>query len=148
VGEGLISRCGAILKNLGIGKDALDSLQTQLKELVTAQGKLAIGYLKEVGEDAASQGKTILKAVGSVTLEIAERIRNTIADYSVQLEDGQSLQVTVSIGVSIYKGGEQGPGSFESSEMLVDQADQALYQAKNSGKNRVISFGDNEMLFE
>ncbi len=77
-----------------------------------------------------------------VTLEIAERIRSAIAELTVTLDDGQELQVTVSIGVSIYTGGEKVSGSFESAEVLVDQADQALYKAKNSGKNRVICFGD------
>jgi len=77
----------------------------------------------------------------AVTLEIAERIRSAIAELTVTLDDGQELQVTVSIGVSIYRGGEKVSGSFESGEVLVDQADQALYKAKNSGKNRVICFG-------
>lgn len=78
----------------------------------------------------------------AVTLEIAERIRSAIAELSVILDNGQELHVTVSIGVSIYAGGGELSGSFESSEELIDHADQALYQAKNSGKNRVVRFGD------
>ena len=80
----------------------------------------------------------------AVTLEIAERIRSAIAELTVTLDDGQKLQITVSIGVSLYMGGEKVSGSFETSEILVDQADQALYKAKNSGKNRVICFGDED----
>lgn len=78
----------------------------------------------------------------AITLEIAERIRSAIAELKVILDDGQELQVTVSIGVSIYAGEGMISGSIESAEMLVDQADQALYKAKNSGKNRVIRFGE------
>jgi len=75
------------------------------------------------------------------TLEIAERIRSAIAELSTTLDDGQKLQVTVSIGVSLYSGGDKISGSFESSEALVDQADQALYKAKSIGKNCVVCFG-------
>jgi diguanylate cyclase (GGDEF)-like protein len=78
----------------------------------------------------------------AVTLEIAERIRSAIAELTITLDDGQKLQVTVSIGVSLYTGGEKVSGSFEASEIVVDQADQALYKAKNSGKNCVVCFGD------
>ena len=79
-----------------------------------------------------------------VTLEIAERIRRAIAELSTTLDDGQKLQVTVSIGVSLYTGGEKISGSFESSESLVDQADQALYKAKSSGKNCVVCYGNED----
>ncbi len=78
----------------------------------------------------------------AVTLEIAERIRKAIAELTVTLDDGQKLQITVSIGLSLYVGGEKVSASFEESETLIDQADQALYKAKNSGKNRVVCFAD------
>ncbi len=76
----------------------------------------------------------------AVTMEIAERIRSAIAELSVTLDDGQQLCVTASIGVSLYSGGGKYSGAFESAEELVDHADQALYRAKNSGKDRVMCF--------
>ena len=58
--------------------------------------------------------------------QIAERIRRTIALY-----DGGPVPITISIGVAAS--GSQG----NSLEKLIDEADQALYQAKREGKNRV-----------
>ncbi len=78
----------------------------------------------------------------SVTMEIAERIRSAIAELSITLDDGRELQVTVSVGLSLYSGGESDTGPLDSAEEQIDHADQALYQAKNSGKNRVVCFTD------
>ncbi|VAX07255.1 diguanylate cyclase/phosphodiesterase (GGDEF & EAL domains) with PAS/PAC sensor(s) [hydrothermal vent metagenome] len=75
-----------------------------------------------------------------ITMDIAERIRRAIASHSVQIDGDQSLQVTVSIGVSMFDGGAFNRDSCELSETLVDHADQALYQAKSDGKNQVVCF--------
>ncbi len=77
----------------------------------------------------------------NVTMEIAQRIRSAIAELSIALDDGREVRVTVSIGVSLYSAGEKDTGSLEFAEELVDRADQALYRAKTSGKNRVVCFG-------
>lgn len=56
-------------------------------------------------------------------------LENKIVDH-----DGNSLQVTVSIGIETYDGRlAKTPGE------LIDQADQALYKAKKAGRNRVVS---------
>lgn len=70
------------------------------------------------------------KAGGGV---IAERLRKTIAGAQFPLPQGNVL-VTVSIGLSNYP--EDG---IEGAEVL-EKADQALYQAKTAGRNRVHSF--------
>ncbi len=62
-------------------------------------------------------------------LKTAERIRQTISADRIF-----GIQVTVSLGVSSL---EQAPGN--PSEML-SQADKALYEAKNRGRNRVIEY--------
>ena len=61
---------------------------------------------------------------------IAERIRTGVSD-PVRV-NGRRLTVTVSVGVAV------GPGS--SARSLLEQADSALYRAKESGRNRVESF--------
>ena len=63
-------------------------------------------------------------------VQIAERIRMTIEKKSY---DG--VKVTVSQGVSSIKLNAGKP------EELIDQADKALYAAKESGRNRVITWG-------
>ena len=66
------------------------------------------------------------------TIEIAQEVRATIEAYATMgIETTTPLTVTASLGVSAI---EQGATS---SGVLVDQADKALYQAKEQGRNRV-----------
>jgi len=62
---------------------------------------------------------------------IAERIRRRVADMVVDTRDAERLKITISIGISSY------PENGKSAEELVSIADQALYRAKDSGKNLV-----------
>jgi two-component system cell cycle response regulator len=67
-------------------------------------------------------------------LNYAERIRRDIEHRgSILSERFPGHALTVSIGLSVYEPGLAGP------EDLVAGADQALYQAKNSGRNRVVA---------
>jgi two-component system cell cycle response regulator len=59
---------------------------------------------------------------------VAERLRKAIEEAVI--EDGSiSLRVTVSLGVSDSK-------FFDTAEELLKDADEALYKAKSSGRNR------------
>lgn len=66
---------------------------------------------------------------------MAERIRETLANYAIPLEPGPTVNLTVSIGVAAY------PEDSDSAEKLIGAADQALYAAKRAGRNRVCRFG-------
>ncbi|MEL7401766.1 MAG: GGDEF domain-containing protein, partial [Pseudomonadota bacterium] len=67
-------------------------------------------------------------------LRIAERIRMSISDMRFKNAKGE-LQVTTSIGSATLRG-------TDSMESLVQRADNALYEAKHGGRNRVISDAD------
>jgi diguanylate cyclase (GGDEF)-like protein len=64
-------------------------------------------------------------------LAVAERRRAAIESAPLVLPDGQRLELTVSIGVAMAAPGDQSPAD------LVAAADQALYEAKDAGRNRV-----------
>jgi diguanylate cyclase (GGDEF)-like protein len=60
---------------------------------------------------------------------VAERIRGTVANTPVPLPGGGSLNVTVSIGVAPF------PEAGDSASQLFARGDQALYMAKQAGRN-------------
>jgi diguanylate cyclase (GGDEF)-like protein len=58
-------------------------------------------------------------------------MRQEIARLECSMPSGDRIQVNVSIGVSEYLVGDAGP------QQMMQRADQALYRAKNPGRNRV-----------
>lgn len=60
-------------------------------------------------------------------IEVAERIRSRVA-----AEQFPERAVTVSVGVAEF------PSDADQAEKIIDVADAALYQAKHSGRNRVV----------
>jgi len=66
---------------------------------------------------------------------VAERLRKTVEAASMTLDDSRVLQVTVSIGVC-SPSGEQLDG-IDNFHALIKAADDALYRAKENGRNRV-----------
>ncbi|MFH0794693.1 MAG: GGDEF domain-containing protein, partial [bacterium] len=69
---------------------------------------------------------------------IAERIRETVASTNFPYGELQPLgKVTVSLGVAVF------PDHAEDLNVLVENADFALYLAKNSGRNRVVPYAPN-----
>jgi diguanylate cyclase (GGDEF)-like protein len=65
----------------------------------------------------------------SGAMKLAERIRQTIENHNF-IFNGKKINVTVSIGITSV-------GINDSYESLIDRADEALYEAKQKGRNRV-----------
>jgi diguanylate cyclase (GGDEF)-like protein len=70
--------------------------------------------------------------------EIAERIRQTIANYPFKPIENHTLTVTISIGVSRLPATSVDDDRIAAQKLLCT-ADEALYLAKESGRNRVVS---------
>lgn len=68
----------------------------------------------------------------SHALEIAERLRTAVQDFSVLGETDDPMGLSVSIGIACLK-----PGNGVDFNNLLDAADAALYKAKNRGRNQV-----------
>jgi diguanylate cyclase (GGDEF)-like protein len=67
----------------------------------------------------------------SGALTVAESIRRKVADTVIVVDGNQTITITVSIGVACF------PQDTENQEGLLKKADQAVYAAKNNGRNRV-----------
>ena len=66
----------------------------------------------------------------SAAMAVAERIRKSVEEKSI-MYDGKKINVTISIGVSSYN------FDLESAKSIVERADNALYESKRNGRNRV-----------
>jgi diguanylate cyclase (GGDEF)-like protein len=68
---------------------------------------------------------------GEGAFAVGERIREKVAAFKFLARDGLNIHLTVSVGVATL------PDVAASSEELVQAADKAMYQVKDSGKNGI-----------
>ena len=80
--------------------------------------------------------------------EIAERIRANIEKRAFVLEDGETIRVTISIGMSTMENVDIGSAPLKLGNELVQKADDNLYIAKRSGRNRVVGQAVRQKLAE
>ena len=73
---------------------------------------------------------------GEGAFAVGERIRDRIAEHKFLAGDGLDIHLTASIGVATL------PDVAASSEELVQAADKAMYQVKDSGKNGILAATD------
>lgn len=81
-------------------------------------------------------GEEFVVLLPDTTLDAAEgaaaRLREAVEELSLKMPDGRTLEtVTVSIGVAAL-------GKDQTSSALLKQADEAMYDAKRGGRNRVV----------
>ena len=112
------------------GDEVLSKLASVFKESIRSSdyaarygGEEFIIMLPEIGPE---QG-----------VEAAERIRHKVAE-EIFSGDGESIKVTISVGVACY------PKNGKDAESVIRNADAALYEAKELGRNLVILAGANQ----
>jgi GGDEF domain-containing protein len=90
--------------------------------------------LMEAGpEEAASVAKR-LKKLTEEALEVADRIKEKVQNTEIEV-DHKHVGVTLSLGVSSYNASPD-----YKPEYLIGEADHALYESKNGGRNRITVF--------
>ncbi|AOM81445.1 diguanylate cyclase [Salisediminibacterium beveridgei] len=111
------------------GDDCLKTIANHLEETVkTVQGGAIYRY---GGEEFAVLLPGVDQEGASV---MAEHLRQAIETENIPHEGIHTdHRVTVSIGGAVIQ-----PGQFATSDMLIKTSDQALYQAKGTGKNKVV----------
>jgi diguanylate cyclase (GGDEF)-like protein len=70
------------------------------------------------------------------SVEIAERIRRSLASTPIAVSESEYVNITVSIGIAIF------PMDGIDEDALLNNADQAMYHAKGEGRNRVVKYVD------
>jgi len=91
----------------------------------------AVRQIDFIGRYGGEEISIVLAETGREQANFAaERIRQAIAETAIKVYD-EELKVTVSIGVSTF------PDNALNMQDLIEKADQALYLAKETGKNKV-----------
>ncbi|HTR08537.1 MAG TPA: sensor domain-containing diguanylate cyclase [Paraburkholderia sp.] len=116
-----------------------------------ALGDLALGAVGTCLKQHVRVGDTVSRYGGEEfvallmcdlhdALAVAERIRRAIEAIELHDDQGARIALSVSIGVAAYQlnAGAAAAGTPEAlARTLLDEADQAMYQAKHQGRNRV-----------
>ncbi|MEW4431561.1 diguanylate cyclase [Paenibacillus illinoisensis] len=112
------------------GHSAGDAVLKQLGKLLIEHSRSADMVSRNGGEEFAI---LLLDCGNHQALAIAESIRQSVEKYLFALPDGTTIRLTISIGVAVFPDhcDEQDDADF------FEQADRALYEAKNTGRNRV-----------
>jgi len=104
-------------------------------DTITAQ----VRSYDSVGRFGGEEFVVLLPGVGEEhVVAVAERIRHAVSELLVPVDfadDGRVIRdLSVSIGVAMY------PNAGTVVDRLLHAADTALYSAKNTGRNKVVSF--------
>lgn len=126
------------LINDGIGHQAGDEVLRGVAGRIKAELRLSDALGRFGGEEFVA---LLVDARPEDALQVAERIRRSIGEQPLVLHGGQSLQVTVSVGVASLDHPADKVSLETLSRQLVACADQALYQAKAAGRNCVVALG-------
>ena len=78
-------------------------------------------------------GVLLVNTDAAATEKLAEKIRRKVECLELDADADIPVYITVSVGLSKYRPGE------DTVEELIARADKALYQAKEEGRNRVVS---------
>ncbi len=121
-------------------KEINDNLGHDIGDLVLMEVALRLkNSLREIDTVARLAGDEFLVIVEDIDSKksielLAKKLLETLS--SAMDIDGNELYITASIGISIY------PDHAEDSKTLVKHADQAMYKAKNIGKNNFQFYND------
>lgn len=104
--------------------------------VLKALGKILVQSCRSIDIVSRNGGEEfsviLLDSTPDLALEIAERMRSKVENTPFVLPDGIDIKITISVGVACY------PGKIHDLNIMREKADEALYAAKRSGRNKVV----------
>lgn len=105
-----------------------DLVLKEVGGILTKQLRFEDTAIRYGGEEFA----IILPETNSLdAIAVLERIRNNIQEHHFRNADNEKFHVTASFGLAEFS------NDFPDTKSLVDSADKSLYQAKNTGRNKI-----------
>lgn len=80
-------------------------------------------------------GLLLPQTLADSAVNVAERLRRSVASKTLDVP-GERIGLTASFGVAQYRGDQ------DSFQQILNKADQALYEAKRGGRDRVVVLGE------
>ena len=99
--------------------------------------------LIEAGAEEAASVASRLKNLTDQAIEVAGRIKRKVKNSVIEVDNGTEANVTISIGVASYDGRDD-----YKPEYLISEADHALYESKNNGRNTITIFDSKNKEFK
>ena len=113
------------------GHAAGDMVLQQAADLVTGSVRAGDFAFRYGGEEVLV---VLVEVDKEQALQVAETIRKRFAAEPLRVGDGQTANITASIGIAAYNG-------HPDYETMLKDADGALYEAKEAGRNRCVVSG-------
>ncbi|HJV87964.1 MAG TPA: DUF484 family protein [Noviherbaspirillum sp.] len=118
-----------------IGHQAGDEVLRDVAGRIKAELRLSDALGRFGGEEFVV---LLIDAQADDAMNVAERIRRSVGEQPMILGSGEQIPVTVSIGVASLENARDEASIEKTLQKFLARADQALYQAKNGGRNRVV----------
>lgn len=114
------------------GHQTGDAVLKQVAKLIEGNTRRSDVCCRYGGEEMAV---ILPETDGGVAHALAEKLRAAVETHAFTGAEGQALHVTVSVGAAAFSPGLDGPAA------MIHAADEALYAAKEGGRNRVVVAG-------
>lgn len=133
------SHLAVVMIDIDFFKQFNDNYGHDVGDMVLEElGKLLQNEIRSNDLACRYGGEEFLCVLSDCTLDDAikwsEKLRSKISNISIRFASHKIENITLSIGISIY------PDDGLTAPILVESADQALYHAKRTGRNKVVTF--------
>jgi diguanylate cyclase len=109
------------------GHEIGDRVLQSVASLLISHGRASDFYFRYGGEEFLAVLNEVTEADA---MAVADKIRARVEAADISLAEGKTIRVTISIGVAMHNG-------HPDYRHLINRADEALYEAKRTGRNRV-----------